>query len=162
MATATIASDVIDTVNGLISICRDGEHGFKTASERLEGSDDLLKSELHRYSEQRRDFAQELENALRDMGAEPADSGSITGTLHRGWINIRQAVAGNERKAILSECDRGEEAAVRSYGEALLAPLPSPLLSVVQNQARAVERVHERIHHLVGIEETQPRPSAQM
>ena len=38
----------------------------------------------------------------------PENASSVAGTLHRGWINLKTAIGGRGRHAILAECERGE------------------------------------------------------
>lgn len=144
MMTATISAR--DIVNGLIEICRDGEHGFESASKEI---DDLrLKTELLQYSRQRQEFANELHTALDQFGANVDDHGSVSAALHRGWMALKQAVASNNRHAILAECERGEDSAVEAYRDAVNYHLPEPLADLVESQYEAVQRVHDRIKGL--------------
>jgi uncharacterized protein (TIGR02284 family) len=147
--TTTVAdtSDVADTVNHLIQICRDGEHGFETAAKSVENNQ-TLQSELMQYSVQRHEFAEELQSALIQLGEQPADKGSIAGSLHRGWINLKQAVTSHDALAVLAECERGEDAAVEAYREATMSLLPAPVAGVVHSQYQSVMRVHDRIKML--------------
>jgi len=143
----TTTSEVIDTINKLIEICRDGQYGFELASKGID--DALLRSELMQYSQQRHEFADDLREALADVtGESSTDHGSMAGALHRGWINIKQALTSRDRLAILSECERGEDAAVEAYRDAIGTALPDQLAGLVQTQMRAVQRVHDRVRAL--------------
>ncbi len=46
--------------------------------------------------------------------------------VHRGWISLKSAAAVRDSKAILEECERGEDYAKAKYGEALRQGLPPP------------------------------------
>src|SRR5688500_19435884 len=78
---------VISTLNGLIETCKDGQQGFQEASEGVERAD--LSSYFNECSIQRSQFAGELQSLVRTLGGDPETSGSIAGSLHRGWINIK-------------------------------------------------------------------------
>src|SRR4051794_5224301 len=101
--------DAISTLNTLIETCKDGQEGFKDAAEGVERSD--LKTFFYEMSQQRAQFVGELQSLVRDLGGDPETSGSIAGAMHRGWINIKSAVTGKDEKAILNECERGEDTA---------------------------------------------------
>src|ERR1700685_308412 len=105
------------TVNHLIEICRDGQNGFAAAAKAIK--DSSLQAELTQYSQQRRNFAAALEAALDALGESHHDGGSASGAMHRGWINLKSAIAGNNRYAVLAECERGEDSAVKAYREAV-------------------------------------------
>ena len=138
--------EVISTLNDLIETCKDGQKGYQTAAEAVDRSD--LKSLFANFSQQRAKFLGELQQEVRAIGGDPEQSGSVTGTLHRGWINIKQAVAGKNEKAIISECERGEDAAVSNYQEALESELPANILALVQQQYSEVMAAHDRIRSL--------------
>lgn len=74
--------ELISCLNDLIQACRDGEKGFKTASEHV--NDEELRNYFHRYSQQRAQFASELQGEVRHLGGDPATVGSASGILHWG------------------------------------------------------------------------------
>jgi len=138
--------DVISTLNGLIETCKDGQQGFKEAAEGVERSD--LKTLFYEFSQQRAEFAGVLQELVRSMGGDPEDSGSMSGALHRGWIDLKSAVTGKDEEAILNECERGEDSAKDAYAEALESGLPANVEDVVRQQSQAVLAAHNRIRSL--------------
>jgi uncharacterized protein (TIGR02284 family) len=135
--------NVISTLNGLIETCKDGQEGFRQAAEGVQNSD--LKSAFYEYAQQRAQFAGELQSAVRELGGDPENSSSLAGMLHRGWINIKSAVTGQDDKAILSEAERGEDSAKNMYSEALEQELPANIRSIVERQSAAVQQAHDRV-----------------
>src|SRR5690349_7368814 len=113
----TLNSKVASCLNDLIETCKDGEKGFRDAAEAVKGSD--LKALFRDYSDQRRRFASELQREVAKLGTTPEKSGSATGALHRGWINLKAAITGKDEGAIVAECERGEDAAKAAYAKAL-------------------------------------------
>jgi uncharacterized protein (TIGR02284 family) len=151
---ADTAAAAASTLNQLIQTCKDAEQGFQSAAA---GVDDLnLQHLLESYSRQRGEFAAELQLEVERLAQEPAQSGHLAASLHRGWINIKSVVSGREESAIIAECERGEEAAVKTYEEAFMSALPQDLRAVVerqfmkikeaQDQIRSLEEVHSRHH----------------
>lgn len=138
--------DVISTLNGLIETCKDGQEGFKTAAEGIERSD--LKSLFYEFAQQRAQFAGELQSLVQGLGGDPENTGSLAGSLHRGWIDIKSAVMGKDEASILNECERGEDAAKNAYKSALEQGLPTNVLDTIQTQYTAVQSAHDRIKAL--------------
>lgn len=138
--------DVISTLNGLIETCKDGQNGFKEAAEGIERSD--LKSLFFEFSQQRAQFAGELQSLVQRLGGDPENAGSFSGALHRGWINIKSAVTGRDDEAILNECERGEDAAKDTYKAALDMGLPANVRETVQNQYTSILAAHDRVKAL--------------
>jgi uncharacterized protein (TIGR02284 family) len=138
--------DIVSTLNELIETCKDGQEGFKQAAEGVERSD--LKSLFFEFSQQRSHFAGELQSLVQTLGADPETSGSIAGSLHRGWINIKSAVTGRDEKAVLDECERGEDSAKNTYKSALETPLPGYIMETVTNQYQSIIQAHDRVKAL--------------
>src|SRR6476469_9763551 len=88
----TTNADAISKLNDLIEICKDGQNGFKEAAEGIQ--DSSLKSTFYEYSQQRSEFVGTLQELVRGLGGDPEQSGSISGAVHRAWIDIKSAVTG--------------------------------------------------------------------
>lgn len=138
--------DVISTLNNLIETCKDGQNGFQTAAEGVKNSE--LKTLFHTYSQQRAQFAGEMQGEVRRLGGDPEKTGSIAATLHRGWIDIKSAVTGEDENAVIAECERGEDSAVKNYQDAINAGLPGDVRSIVERQYTQVKEAHDRIRAL--------------
>lgn len=143
---ATDTDDVISTLNNLIETCKDGQNGFQTASEGVKNSE--LKTLFLGYSQQRAKFAGELQNEVLRLGGDPEKTGSVAATLHRGWIDIKSTVTGADEGAVIAECERGEDSAVKNYKEALEQNLPQDIRSTVESQYAQVQEAHDRIRSL--------------
>ena len=137
---------VISTLNGLIETCKDGQEGFRQAAEGVERSD--LKSLFYEYSQQRAQFSGELQTVIEGLGGDPANSGSVAGSLHRGWINIKSAVTGKDDAAILNECERGEDSAKNMYRDALAEPMPEYIKETLRTQYASIQEAHDRVKAL--------------
>ncbi|HUQ30756.1 MAG TPA: PA2169 family four-helix-bundle protein [Pyrinomonadaceae bacterium] len=143
---ATDNDNVISTLNNLIETCKDGENGFRTAADGVKNSE--LKTLFLTYSQQRAQLAAELQAEVRNLGGDPENTGSVAASLHRGWINIKSTVTGEDEGAVISECERGEDSAVKNYKEALNEDLPANLQSILQRQFTEVKEAHDRIRAL--------------
>jgi len=137
---------VISTLNGLIETCKDGQEGFRQAAEGVKNSE--LKTLFHTYSQQRAQFAGELQNEVRRLGGDPETTSSTVGALHRGWINLKSAITGEDEGAVISECERGEDSAVSNYEDALGGALPNDLRAIVERQFAEIKEAHDRIRAL--------------
>jgi len=146
MDTTPDRDDLVDTLNDLIEISKDGERGFTAAADDVAetGLKQLLLDGARRCAE----GARELQAEVRQLGGDPERSGSVSGALHRGWMEAKTAVTGRDTLAVLEEVERGEDVAVRTYREALEKPLTPALRSVVQRQFDGVLVNHARVKQL--------------
>jgi uncharacterized protein (TIGR02284 family) len=138
--------EVISTLNNLIETARDGQNGFQTAAEGVKNSD--LKSLFYAYSQERARFVGELQDEVRRLGGDPETTGSVAATLHRGWIDIKSAVTGGDEGSIISECERGEDSALKNYDAALEVDLPANIRSIIERQYVQVKDAHDQIRSL--------------
>ncbi len=135
--------NVISTLNNLIETNKDGQEGFKTAAEGVKNSE--TKSAFYEYAQQRSQFAGELQSAVRELGGDPESTGSVSGAIHRGWINIKSAVTGQDDQAILNEAERGEDSAKSAYKDALEEELPANVRAIVEKQSAAIQQAHDKV-----------------
>ncbi|MES2831974.1 MAG: PA2169 family four-helix-bundle protein [Pseudomonadota bacterium] len=139
-------NDIISTLNDLVETTRDGEEGFRTSAEHA--TDPSLKSLLSNRAAGCASAVNELEQIVRAHGGEPDQTGSISGTLHRRWVDIKSTIMGQDDTAILNEVERGEDVAVASYKKALSQNLPSDVQALVERQYQGVLKNHDQIKQL--------------
>lgn len=138
--------EVADVLNDLLENARDGEYGFRASAEAVEASQ--LKQVFNARADSCRDAAAELIPLIVAYGGEPAEGGTTTGALHRGWVKVKDAVGANSESSILDEAERGEDAALARYRKALKQQLPGDVRSVVQQQMQGAQRNHDEIKAL--------------
>lgn len=134
------------TLKNLAQVSRDGEKGFSAASEAVK--DENLKQVFQRASARCAEGAQELDEEIVKLGAMPDSGGSVSGALHRAWTNLKAAITGGDDKAILEECERGEDVAKAAYQNALEEDLPASLATIVRRQYQGVRENHDLIKRL--------------
>src|SRR5262252_6010782 len=114
--------EVISALNNLIETCTRGQNGFRNAAESIQNSE--FRRLFNIFSQQRAQFVTELQAEVHRLGGEPKDSGSVSGLLHRGWMDLKAAIGAGDETSVIAECQGGEEATVNNYQEALKADLP--------------------------------------
>lgn len=143
---ATTTKSISSVLNHLIETCKDGEHGFKTAAEDVKNP--AMRTLFEELSLERGRFIHELEGLVRSVGEDVEQSGSVAGVMHRAWIDLKSAISSGSEKAVLAECERGEDSAVAQYREALDHDLPASIRNTVQQQYVAVQNAHDRVRAL--------------
>ena len=133
---------VINTLNELIELNRDGQNGFQEAAGKIE--DPQTKAFCLEQSLSRAKFVGELQSEVRSMGAEPDTTGSVAGALHRGWMDLKSALGGGDH-AILAATETGEDHAITQYTKALEETLPAPVRDMAQRQLQSVKQAHDKV-----------------
>jgi uncharacterized protein (TIGR02284 family) len=131
-------------LNHLIETCRDGERGFLYATDYVK--DTLLKAIFTEAASQRQRFAADLLRHAQRLGGANESDGTTTAALHRGWMTIKDTLTGHDPKAILREAERGEEAALAAYKDALEGMLPPEARDLIERQYEDVRQTYHRIH----------------
>jgi uncharacterized protein (TIGR02284 family) len=137
---AAITGETARAYNDLVEINKTAAKGYQEASEGASNGE--LKATLSKLSQQRAQFASELTQHAQQFGINTEDGNTIEGlatdaaaAVHRGWINIKSAITGQDDTAILGECETGDATALQAYEMALKSQeLPSEARSVIQQQ----------------------------
>src|SRR5690606_32734424 len=127
----------------LLETSRDGEYGFRACAEEMKLSH--LQQILTERAAHCAQAASELTQLVIAHGGKPAEGGTATGAMHRGWVHVKGAVGANSERSILEECERGEYAALARYRKALKQNLPADVRAVVERQAEGAQRNHDQI-----------------
>lgn len=136
----------IAVLNELIETCKDGANGFSSAAEKAESPE--LKLLFQKYAAQRTSFAADLDGHVVSLRGKPVESGHVAAAMHRGWVDIKTTFIGHDDRALLNECERGEDYAKKAYANALKENLPPDPRAVVQRQAVEVNAAHDKIRDL--------------
>jgi uncharacterized protein (TIGR02284 family) len=139
-------SDLISTLNDLIETSKDGEQGFRECANSVKSAN--LKAMFTEAGERCAQAATELQNKVRELGGNAESAGSMSGSLHRAWVNIKSTITGMDEAAILAECERGEDVAKNSYEAALRKDLPDGVRSIIERQYQGVKQNHDRVRML--------------
>jgi uncharacterized protein (TIGR02284 family) len=140
------SEDVVDALNDLAECCKDGEYGFRACAEQAKRAD--LKSLFLQRADDCRGAAQELYEQIRMLGGDVDEGGSAAGAVHRGWVSVKSTLSTYDDKAVLEECERGEDNAMARYRKALKQPLPAGIKLIVERQQQGVQRNHDQIKML--------------
>ncbi|WP_010520910.1 ferritin-like domain-containing protein [Aquimarina agarivorans] len=129
----TYSEIVSDKLNDLLEKIYDAEKGYQKAAENVEHTG--LKNFFNRKAKERYDFGHELKAEIKAFGEEPNKGGSITGNLHRTWMDLKQYFGSNNTAAMLQEAIRGEKATIDAYREVLEdTTLPEKTKIILQKQ----------------------------
>jgi len=139
-------NEVIAILNDLIETCKDGQEGYRIAAENISNSE--FRRLFNIFSQQRAQFVSELQAEVHRLGGSPVSRGTLAGSLHREWLNVKTTFTGADEASIIAQCQLGEEAAVNHYQEALKADLPLDVQYVVKRQYMDIKDAYDRIRIL--------------
>lgn len=136
----------IDVLNTLIQINNDRVEGYETASKETEEEDlKTFFAELIQTSEKCR---RELADEVTKLGSAPTEGTKTTGKFFRVWMDVKAALTGKDRKAILNSCEYGEDMAVETYETALeddSENLSAEQQSMIKAQHALIKADHDKV-----------------
>lgn len=141
---------IIGAVNDLIQINNDRVVGYEKAIDELHDEDADLKTLFHRYIIESRNNTKELSQEIIRLGDTPSEGTTNSGKIYRVWMDLKAAIAGKDRKTILSNCEFGEDAAQKAYDTALNMDVvyePS-LRDLIVRQKATLKAAHDEVKRL--------------
>ncbi|KPC25766.1 Uncharacterized protein ABJ99_3164 [Pseudomonas syringae pv. cilantro] len=145
-----INKEAISVLNDLIETSKDGEKGFQASAEYLKNP--AIKAYFLARSAEIATAVKELQAEVRALGGDPETSSSVSGTLHRAWVDLKSKVTGKDDKTILEEVERGEDVAKKAYKEALEKAhehnFPANVTSLITKQQAGVLATHDKVKAL--------------
>lgn len=139
----------IAALNGLIQINNDRIEGYTTASEETKEAD--LKAFFSELKGTSVKFNFDLRAEVLRLGGKPNEDTSTSGKFYRAWMDVKAALTGNDRKAILGSCEYGEDVAKAAYVEVLSDEdlhLSAEQRSLIQQQHHLIKADHDRVRNL--------------
>lgn len=139
----------IDVLNTLITINNDRIEGYETANKETEEHD--LKTMFAQFSATSQRCKAELTHEVIKLGGTPAEGTMVSGKFFRVWMDVKAALTGKDRKAILNSCEYGEDAAQDTYKNALendVEHLTAEQQTMVKAQHLLLKADHDKVRFM--------------
>ena len=135
---------VVDALEDLIEVARDGQNGYRDGAEHAK--DPQLRKFLDSVSLARAKFAGDLESYAVRLGKADVDrSGSVKGAIHRGWTDLKANLGGGD-DSILSSMETGDTYANDHYEKYINDnKLPDDILETIRIQAQTIAGTLDRL-----------------
>ena len=131
-----------EVLNDLVQINNDRVEGYRRALEELKDGDADLKELFTGMINESTEYKSQLVSA----GANPDNDTTNSGKIYRVWMDVKAVFTGHDRKAVLENCEFGEDAAQKAYDTALATGnLPSDVMALLSQQKQALKASHDRI-----------------
>ena len=138
-----------EVLNDLVKINNDRVDGYKKAIENLQPEDGDLKIIFHEKIRESQTFHSELSAEVALLGEKIATGTMALGKIYRAWMDVGAFLTGGERKVVLNNCERGEDAAIVAYNSALESDELSPTQrEILLSQLQIIKLSHNEIKAL--------------
>jgi uncharacterized protein (TIGR02284 family) len=136
----------IKALNTLLEINNDRIEGYEKASKETNEQD--LKVLFDRFGYTSQQCKNELITEVTRLGGEPEEGTRTSGKFFRTWMDVKAAITGKDRKAILSSCEFGEDQAVETYENVLKdysEDLSSNQINMIESQLEKIRDDHNEV-----------------
>jgi len=149
-------NELIGVLNDLIKINHDRTEGYNKAVEELKPTDIDLKTMFTNMANASMQYANALAAEVRNLGGDPASETTQSGKIYRIWMDIRSGVSARDRKSILSLCEFGEDAALKSYKLAMESDveLPADVRQLILEQRDGLQSAHDIVKRYRDMQES--------
>ena len=91
-----------------------------------------------------------MTSAVSQTAGESEHGTGIAGDIHRAWIDVKATFTGHDRKSVLAECERGEDAIKKAYQSALDPEndLSFDVSDLLRTQQQGITAAHDQIKAL--------------
>ena len=140
--------NVVDALNNLVQINNDRIEGYERAAKETEDSD--LKDLFNQMASKSHMMKSQLSSEVIKRSGKPTETTTTSGKAFRVWMDFKAALTGKNRKAILSSCEFGEDAAQDTYEDTLKDgnELPTEIVELISNQKSQLREDHDRVKTL--------------
>lgn len=139
---AAVTKDLMQTLE-------DGKDGFAAGAEKLEKDGEAVLAQTFRdLGAARGQLSDELQRLAASYGDHIDESGTVAAKVHRGWMAVKDALAGSDPDGVLDAAEQGEDHAVSEYEKALTEDISPELRTVVQRQLGEIRSAHDQVKAL--------------
>lgn len=146
MENSTVNSEAL---NDLIEIQNDRIKGYERALGELKPEDSDLKALFTRMIGESHKHKMALATEVQALGKEIETGTTASGKVYRAWMDLKAVFSGHDRKAVLSNCEFGEDAAQKAYKMVLEGDgLSAYLRTLITAQKAELKTSHDQVRAL--------------
>jgi uncharacterized protein (TIGR02284 family) len=141
--------EIIELLNDLVMINNDRIAGYEQAIKELKDGDQDLRVLFDHMIIESQQIKSDLVREIQVLHGQVGKGTTEMGKIYRGWTSLKAIFTGEDRHAILSNCEFGEDAAQKAYKKALETEnLPGFLKEMLVNQQTILKISHDEIRNL--------------
>lgn len=147
--TAYNRTDATDTtaLNTLIATLIDSVNGYQKAGADTDNSQ--YREMFNARAQERQQAVTKLQAVVGQFGGTPEGEGSTAGAIHRGWINLKEAIVGRDDEAIVNSVESGEDYLKEKFETVLNnKDLPMEAQTAIQEAWQSVRAGHDQMSQL--------------
>ncbi len=143
---STLNDQHIKVLNSLIEVTLDSAQGYRDAAK--DSTNPRFKSLFEMRAMERNQVTAELKAEVRGLGGKPEDDGTVLASVHRVFLNLKNAVIGSDQ-GVVDEVEAGEDHIKAKFEAALQHEnLSAPVKIVVARLYTVIKAGHDQMRDL--------------
>jgi len=135
------------TLNTLIGTLIDSIEGYQKAA--ADTTNQRFAEMFNARAQERQQALAKLQAAVARLGGNPEDDGTTAGAVHRGWMNLKEAVLGQDDETIVKTVEEGEDYLKNKFSAAMEnVDLPAEARAAVEEAWTSVKAGHDEMSAL--------------
>lgn len=136
-----------EVLNDLVKINNDRIAGYERAISESKDLDVDLKATFEGMIRESEGYKNELIAKIGALGGDATEDTTMSGKIYRAWMDVKATFTGSSRKAILENCEFGEDAWRRAYEAALAsdAEMSTEIRQLITEQYNSEKNAHDLI-----------------
>jgi uncharacterized protein (TIGR02284 family) len=137
----------VETFNDLIRVHRDRIAEYQKAALSLKPQEAGLSTIFSEIVKESQQCIADLNSRIVSGGDIPEEHVSLEGKIYQAWVGLKVTFSSNPNYSILDICEKGEDAILKAYHEAIKYPetLFPEDLNLLQAQWEIVKKTHDLI-----------------
>ena len=133
---------VLQSFNQLLEKNYDAEKGYKDAADKVQNT--RMKQFLEEQAQLRYDFGHQIKSEIKAFDGEVDKGGSVKGSMHRAWMDLKSAVSSDKEENVMEEVQRGEQSAIEEYNEVInKSNLPATTKDILTQQRDKIQQAQQ-------------------
>jgi len=134
--------EIANNLNQLLEKNYDAEKGYKDAADKVQNT--RMKQFLEEQAQLRYDFGHQIKSEIKAFDGEVDKGGSVKGSMHRAWMDLKSAVTSDKEENVMEEVQRGEQSAIEEYNEVInKSNLPATTKDVLTQQRNKIQQAQQ-------------------
>lgn len=136
-----------EVLNDLVKINNDRIAGYERAINEAKDLDVDLKATFEGMIRESQGYKTALIEKIGALGGQATEDTTVSGKIYRAWMDVKATFTGSSRKAILENCEFGEDAWRRAYESALAsdAEMSAEIRQMITDQYSSEKNAHDLI-----------------
>lgn len=143
----SITSHDTATLNDLIATTFDSVDGYTEAAKNSES--DRFIAMFNARALERKAVLATMRAEVTRLGGKPEEDGTMLGSAHRVFLNLKAAVTGRDEQAIIAEVEQGEDHIKAKFEDAMADTELSPaVIHMIRECYTSVKQGHDQMRDL--------------